>query len=229
MATTEVTLDQEAVQAFAAGVRGPVLSAGDDGYDDARAIWNGLIDRRPALIVQPTGAADVVDAVNFAREHGLTLSIKGGGHNVAGNAVNDGGLIIDLSQHARRPRRSVDAAGESTRRRHLGRRGPRDATVRPRGAGRRRLDDGHRGSDTARRHGTYAPQARALDRQSRSRSTSSPRTASSVMRARPRTRISSGRCGAPAATSASSRPSSFRRTRSARWSWSARSSIRSRT
>ena len=98
MATTEMTLDQAAVQAFAAGVRGPVLSPGDDGYEDARAIWNGLIDRRPALIVQPTGAADVVDAVNFAREHGLTLSIKGGGHNVAGNAVNDGGLVIDLSR-----------------------------------------------------------------------------------------------------------------------------------
>ena len=97
MATTEMTLDQAAVQEFAAGVRGPVLSPGDDGYDDARAIWNGLIDRRPAIIVQPTGAADVVDAVNFAREHRLTLSIKGGGHNVAGNAVNDGGLVIDLS------------------------------------------------------------------------------------------------------------------------------------
>jgi hypothetical protein len=98
MATTEMTLDQAAVQEFAAGIRGPVLSPGDDGYDDARAIWNGLIDRRPALIVQPTGAADVVDAVNFAREHELTLSIKGGGHNVAGNAVNDGGLVIDLSR-----------------------------------------------------------------------------------------------------------------------------------
>jgi FAD/FMN-containing dehydrogenase len=91
-------LDAEALQAFAMGVRGHVLQPGDPGYDEARLIWNGLIDRRPALIVQPTGAADVVDAVNFAREHGLTLSIKGGGHNVTGNAVNDGGLVIDLSQ-----------------------------------------------------------------------------------------------------------------------------------
>src|SRR5262249_35464286 len=66
--------------------------------DEARTIWNGLIDRRPALIVQCSGAADVVDAVNFARDQGLLLSIKGGGHNVAGNAVNDGGLVIDLSQ-----------------------------------------------------------------------------------------------------------------------------------
>ena len=60
--------------------------------------WNGLIDRRPALIVQCTGAADVVDAVNFARDQNLLLSIKAGGHNVAGHAVNDGGVVIDLSQ-----------------------------------------------------------------------------------------------------------------------------------
>jgi FAD/FMN-containing dehydrogenase len=75
-----------------------VLAPGDPGYDDARSLWNGLIDRSPALIVQCSGAADVVDAVNFAREQGLVLSIKAGGHNVAGNAVNDGGLVIDLSQ-----------------------------------------------------------------------------------------------------------------------------------
>ncbi len=92
------TLDAEAFQRFSEGVRGDVLRPGDEGYDDARAIWNGLIDRRPALIVQSTGAADVVDAVNFAREQGLVLSIKGGGHNVAGNAVNDGGVVIDLSR-----------------------------------------------------------------------------------------------------------------------------------
>jgi FAD/FMN-containing dehydrogenase len=95
---TELTIDAEAIQGFAEGVRGAVLQPGDQGYDDARAIWNGLIDRRPALIVQCTGAADVVDAVNFAREQGLLLSVKGGGHNVAGNAVNDDGLVIDLSQ-----------------------------------------------------------------------------------------------------------------------------------
>ena len=93
-----IDIEEEAVQALIARTRGPVLRPGDAGYDDARAIWNGLIDRRPALIVQCSGAADVVDAVNFAREHGLLLSIKAGGHNVAGNAVNDGGLVIDLSQ-----------------------------------------------------------------------------------------------------------------------------------
>jgi FAD/FMN-containing dehydrogenase len=95
---TQAALDQETVRGFTEGIRGAVLLPEDPSYDDARAIWNGLIDRRPALIVQCTGAADVVDAVNFAREQNLLLSIKGGGHNVAGNAMNDGGLVIDLSQ-----------------------------------------------------------------------------------------------------------------------------------
>jgi FAD/FMN-containing dehydrogenase len=94
----DAQLDAEAVAGLTAQVRGPVLTAHDPGYDEARSIWNVLIDRLPALIVQCSGAADVVDAVNFAREQGLVLSIKGGGHNVAGNAVNDGGVVIDLSQ-----------------------------------------------------------------------------------------------------------------------------------
>jgi FAD/FMN-containing dehydrogenase len=93
----EAQLDEQAVAGLSERVRGPVLTPDAPGYDEARSIWNGLIDKRPALIVQCTGAADVVDAVNFAREQGLDLSIKAGGHNVAGNAVNDGGLVIDLS------------------------------------------------------------------------------------------------------------------------------------
>jgi FAD/FMN-containing dehydrogenase len=112
------TIDEEALQGFVQGVRGNVLRQGDPGYDDARAIWNGLIDREPALIVQPTGAADVVDAVNFAREHELLLSIKGGAHNVAGNAVNDGGLVIDLSKmrgvHVDPSTQTVRAQGGAT-------------------------------------------------------------------------------------------------------------------
>jgi len=95
--TASSGLDPAAVQALTAAVRGRVLTPGVDGYDEARGVWNGLIDRRPALIVQCTGAADVIDSVNFAREHGLLLSVKGGGHNVAGNAVNDGGIVVDLS------------------------------------------------------------------------------------------------------------------------------------
>ncbi len=114
------TLDAEALEGFVTGVRGSVLQPEDQGYDDARAIWNGLIDRRPALIVQCSGAADVVDAVNFAREQGLLLSIKGGGHNVAGNAVNDGGLVIDLSQMRGVHVDPVDADGPGAGWRDLG-------------------------------------------------------------------------------------------------------------
>jgi FAD/FMN-containing dehydrogenase len=90
-------LEEASLQAFVAGVRGPVLRPGDPGYDGARAIQSGLIDRRPALIVRCTGAADVIAAVHFARDHDLPLSVKGCGHNVAGNAVCDDGLMIDLS------------------------------------------------------------------------------------------------------------------------------------
>ncbi len=114
----EVVLDEEALQGLVAQTRGAVLCPGGEGYDDARAIWNGLIDRRPALIVQCSGAADVVDAVNFAREQGLLLSIKAGGHNVAGNAVNDGGVVVDLSQmrgvHVDPSARTVRAEGGAT-------------------------------------------------------------------------------------------------------------------
>ena len=94
---TTPALDPGAIADFRASLRGTVLQMGDPGYDEARRIQNGLIDRHPALIVRCAGTADVVAAVTFAREHALTLSIKGGGHNVTGNAMNDGGLVIDLS------------------------------------------------------------------------------------------------------------------------------------
>ena len=92
-----VTLDQEVVEAFTEALRGPCLTAADDGYDEARIIWNGSTDKHPAIIAQCSGVADVIDAVNFAREHDLLVAVRGGGHNVAGNAVCEGGLVIDLS------------------------------------------------------------------------------------------------------------------------------------
>ncbi len=78
-------------------LQGEVLVAGDPGYDPARAVWNAMIDRRPDAIVRCRGVADVIDAVRFAGEHGLPVAIRGGGHNVAGHAVCDGGLMLDLS------------------------------------------------------------------------------------------------------------------------------------
>ncbi|MDQ3226655.1 MAG: FAD-binding oxidoreductase [Chloroflexota bacterium] len=91
-------LDDETISEFRGRLRGPLLTSDDPGYDGARAVRNGLIDRRPALIERCSGTADVVECVNFARERGLLLSVRGGAHNVAGNAVNDGGLVIDLSE-----------------------------------------------------------------------------------------------------------------------------------
>ncbi len=76
---------------------GPVLSPGSPGYDDARKVHNGLIDKRPALIARCRGMADIADAVRFARARGLEISVRGGGHNVAGRAVVEAGLMIDLS------------------------------------------------------------------------------------------------------------------------------------
>ena len=79
-------------------LRGSLCVAGDPGYDQARTLWNAMIDRRPAVIVRAQGAADVILAVNFARTNGLLVAIKGGGHNIAGNACCDDGLMLDLSQ-----------------------------------------------------------------------------------------------------------------------------------
>jgi FAD/FMN-containing dehydrogenase len=94
-AVAEVELS--AVEALGQDLRGKILLPATQGYDEARRIWNGMIDRRPAVIVRCVGAADVISAVNFGREHDLLISVKGGGHNVSGNAVCDGGLMIDLS------------------------------------------------------------------------------------------------------------------------------------
>ena len=92
------TLEEATVQSFADSLRGRLLQRGDDGYDEARKLFNGMIDRRPALIAHCLGAADIAAAVRFAREHNLIVSIKGGGHSVTGNAVCHGGLMIDPSR-----------------------------------------------------------------------------------------------------------------------------------
>ena len=93
----EIWITEEQVQAFAAGAQGEVLTPENPHYDEVRSIWNAMIDRRPGLILRCAGAADVVQAVNFARKHRLLLAVRGAGHNIAGNAVCDGGLLVDLS------------------------------------------------------------------------------------------------------------------------------------
>ena len=92
-----VDLDEATLDNFKSGLRGQVLQPGDEGYDEARKVWNGMIDRRPAFIVRCAGVADVIGAVNFARTNQLLTSVRSGGHNIPGNSVCDGGIMIDLS------------------------------------------------------------------------------------------------------------------------------------
>ncbi len=94
-ATSSLTLAQ--VAGLRSAMQGAVLIPGDPGYDAARVIWNGMIDRRPAVIARCTAAADVVAAIAFAREHDLLISVRGGGHSLPGHSVNDGGIMIDLA------------------------------------------------------------------------------------------------------------------------------------
>ena len=91
------TLDGQSLQSLKAGLRGQVLLPSDDRYNEVRQIWNAMIDRRPAMIVRCAGAADVRSAVRFAKQHGLLCCVRGAGHNIAGKALADGALLIDLS------------------------------------------------------------------------------------------------------------------------------------
>ena len=93
----QATLAAEDLEALRGQLRGPLCLPGDPGYDTARTLWNAMIDRRPALIVRALGAADVMAAVKFARARNLMIAVKGGGHNIAGNACCEGGLMLDLS------------------------------------------------------------------------------------------------------------------------------------
>src|SRR5919108_6228566 len=90
-------LTGEAVQPLREQVRGRVITTSDEGYDEARMVHNGMFDRRPLAILKAEQVGDVIGAVNFAREHGLDLSVRGGGHSAPGFGTNDGGLVIDMS------------------------------------------------------------------------------------------------------------------------------------
>jgi FAD/FMN-containing dehydrogenase len=115
---TDAILEEGAVQELRANLHGPLLCHGDAGYDEARKVWNGMIDRRPALIARCAGVADVIAAVKFARTHEVLVSVRGGGHNTPGIAVCEGGLMIDLagmrSVHVDRARRTAHAEGGTT-------------------------------------------------------------------------------------------------------------------
>ena len=112
------TFDETRLEALAALFSGRLLRPGDDGYEEARRVHNGLIDKRPALIARCRGTADVADAIALAREAGLEISVRGGGHNVGGRAVTDGGLMIDLAEmkgiHVDPAARTIRAQGGVT-------------------------------------------------------------------------------------------------------------------
>jgi FAD/FMN-containing dehydrogenase len=97
-----VTVPTDILIALKPQLRGSLCLQDEDGYDEARTIWNAMIDRRPGAVVRCRGASDVMRAVRFARDNGLLVAVRGGGHNISGNAVCEGGLLIDLS-----PMRSV--------------------------------------------------------------------------------------------------------------------------
>src|SRR5215208_8098196 len=98
MVSTQMTMiDRRSMEVLRGEFRGSLLQPEEEGYDEARRVWNGAIDRYPALIARCAGADDVVAAMRFARERDLVVSVRGGGHAVAGHAVCDGGIMIDLS------------------------------------------------------------------------------------------------------------------------------------
>src|SRR5215813_6516574 len=95
---TDTVLDDAIVQGFQTSLRGSLLRPGDTDYDEARQVWNANVDKRPALIARCAGVSDVINTVNFARTNALLVSVRGGGHNIPGNCVCNGGLVIDLSR-----------------------------------------------------------------------------------------------------------------------------------
>ena len=96
--TSVAGLEKMDIATLKASLRGELLQPEDEGYDTARRVWNGMIDRKPAIIVRCAGVDDAIHAVNFDRTHRLLVSVRGGGHNVSGNAVCEGGIVIDLSR-----------------------------------------------------------------------------------------------------------------------------------
>jgi FAD/FMN-containing dehydrogenase len=96
-ATRAAMPDPGAIEAFRRRLNGPLLRPLDAGFAESTRLWNGMIDKTPAIAVAATGTADIVTAIEFARTHDLPLSVRGGGHNIAGSALVDGGLTIDMS------------------------------------------------------------------------------------------------------------------------------------
>ena len=205
-----VAADVELREALGTGFRGRLIGSDDPDYDTARKLYNAMIDKQPRLIAQCVDAADVIAAVNVAREAGLDVAVRCGAHNGPGLGSVDDGLVIDLSRTARCHRRSGSAHRARAGRNPARRGRPRDARVRARRTVRDHRDD-RRGRAHAGR-GRRSHDSQAADSRSTisSRRTSSLPTAAFVTATRKASiRTSSGRCAAVAATSVSSRASRF--------------------
>lgn len=98
MSVRKSTIHVESTAALAGRLRGDLIQSGDEAYDDARAVWNAMVDKHPAVIVQCASTADVISAVTFGNEHDAPISVHGGGHDVVGRIAGDDGLMIDLSR-----------------------------------------------------------------------------------------------------------------------------------
>ena len=216
---TETAIRDDCCTRGAAGAGSEARSSpsGDDAYDAARRVWNGVIDRRPAPVIRCTGTADVIAAIAFAREQGLPVSVRGGGHNVAGTAVAEGGVVIDLSGHEERlASTSIGAtvrAGGGARLGDVDHETQAFGLATPFGVVSR---TGIAGLTLARRHGLPDPR---LGLSCDNLVGADVVTADGRLAARGRraaTPTCSGRCAAAAATSASSPRSSTACTRSAR-------------
>jgi FAD/FMN-containing dehydrogenase len=113
-----MVVDHERIERFQARFRGEVIQPADLGYEKARKIWNSSIDRHPGIIARCAGLADVIAAVSFARENEVLVAVRGGGHNVGGRALCDGGIVIDLSSmkgiHVNATNRTVRVQGGAT-------------------------------------------------------------------------------------------------------------------
>jgi len=194
------TLTSEQLEELDLRVQGRLLVAGDQGWNDAVAIWNGMAARLPALVLQPASAHDVAAAVGFARDHGLLLSVKGGGHNIAGTSMAPGGLTLDLS---RMREIAVDPDANVV---HVGPGcllGEVDQATQAHGLATVLgfvSETGVAGLTLGAALATW-PAASAGRSTTWSRSRSSPPTARSARPAGPATRTCSGGCGAAAATS----------------------------
>ena len=158
-------LDQTTLEEFKLSLAGELIQPGEKGYDEARQVYNGMIDRRPRLIVRCADVADVIAAVNFGRENRMLIAVRGGGHNAGGLGVCDDGLVIDLSLdqlYPRRPHRPDSACGW---RLHVVCCRPRDACFWSGRAHRLHLDHRSRRIDARRWAGISHPQAWIDDRQ----------------------------------------------------------------